>query len=93
MTDLPPGASSHTNVGVRCVLVSHLLFLSLPSYAAERPCSFVTPHTSTTFTFYMRCIINFSASQRHCAWGISPLEGYFYSYSDDHSPLMGLFVP
>jgi len=32
--------------------------------------SFVTSHTSTAFTFYMRCIILFSASQRHSAWDI-----------------------
>jgi hypothetical protein len=32
--------------------------------------SFVTSHTSTAFTFYMRCIILFSASQRHRAWDI-----------------------
>ena len=39
------------------------------------PPSFVTPHTSTAFTFYMRCIIIFSASQRHCACDIrSPNE-------------------
>ena len=29
--------------------------------------SFVTSHTSTAFTFDMRCIILFSASQRHLA--------------------------
>ena len=32
--------------------------------------SFVTSHTSTAFTFYMRCIIPFSARQRHSAWDI-----------------------
>src|SRR6266480_884384 len=32
--------------------------------------SFVTTHTSTAFTFYMRCIILFSVSQRHSAWDI-----------------------
>jgi hypothetical protein len=33
--------------------------------------SFVTSHTSTAFTFYMRCIILFSASQRQSAWDVS----------------------
>src|SRR5437588_6686814 len=32
--------------------------------------SFVTSHTSTAFTFSMRSIILFSASQRHPAWDI-----------------------
>src|SRR5229473_3223193 len=32
--------------------------------------SFVTPHTSTAFTFYTRRIILFSALQRHRAWDI-----------------------
>jgi hypothetical protein len=32
--------------------------------------SFVTSHTSTAFTFYMRCIILFSDAQRHRAWDI-----------------------
>jgi hypothetical protein len=32
--------------------------------------SFVTSHTSTAFTLYMRCNILFSASKRHSAWVI-----------------------
>ena len=43
------------------------------------PVSFVTSHTSTAFTFDMRCILLFSASQRHLACGVAvryaiPLE-------------------
>ena len=37
---------------------------------AAYPTSFVTSHTSTAFTFDMRCILLFSASQRHLAWDI-----------------------
>src|SRR5260370_21919512 len=39
--------------------------------------SFVTSHTSTAFTFYMRCIILFSASQRHRAWDTRPKTSRF----------------
>ena len=38
--------------------------------SAAYPTSFVTSHTSTAFTFYMRCIILYSALQRHPAWDI-----------------------
>ena len=44
--------------------------------------SFVTAHTSTAFTFYMRRIVLFSASQRHRAWDIRsqnwPLASVWY---------------
>ena len=36
--------------------------------------SFVTSHTSTAFAFSMRCIILFSASQRHRAWDMRSSE-------------------
>ena len=35
-----------------------------------RATSFVTSHTSSAFTLYMRCIILFSASKRQSAWDI-----------------------
>jgi hypothetical protein len=41
--------------------------------------SFVTSYTSTAFTFYMRCIILYSASQRHSAWDIHSGIGFSLS--------------
>ena len=41
--------------------------------------SFVTSHTSTAFTFSIRSIILFSASQRHPAWDIRSLNRPFAS--------------
>src|SRR6266436_482828 len=47
------------------------------------PVSFVTSHTSTAFTFDMRCILLFSASQRHLAWDIC---SYNPSFSTNRCP-------
>src|SRR5258706_679019 len=45
--------------------------------------SFVTPHTSTAFTFYTRRIILFSALQRHRAWDICSPNWTFRASSND----------
>jgi hypothetical protein len=41
--------------------------------------SFVTSHTSPAFPFSMRCLILFSASQRHRAWDIRSERGWLWS--------------
>ncbi len=59
--------------------------MAFPELPAVLDTSLVTSHTSTAFTFSMRCIILFSASQRHRAWDIcsekSTLKAIYWSHS------------